>query len=55
VFVVKANLADQAVTTWQIFRGTIPMTLTMLIFLVVLVFFPRLSLVLVGNSGWSWW
>jgi len=55
VFVVKANLADQAVTTWQIFKGTIPMTLTMLIFLVVLVFFPRLSLVLVGNSGWSWW
>ena len=29
VFVVKANLEDQRITTWQIFMGTMPMTLTM--------------------------
>jgi tripartite ATP-independent transporter DctM subunit len=55
VFVVKANLGDQRISTWDIFMGTMPMTLTMALVLVVCVMFPWLSLVLVGKAGWSWW
>lgn len=55
VFVVKANLPDAGITTWQIFKGTMPMTITMTLFLIVVVLFPWLSLVLVGNAGWRWW
>jgi tripartite ATP-independent transporter DctM subunit len=54
VFVVKANLEDQRITTWDIFRGTTPMTLTMFAVLVLCVLFPWLALVLVGQK-WSWW
>jgi len=54
VFVVKANLEDQRITTWDIFKGTTPMTLTMLLVLVVCVLFPKLALLLVGQR-WSWW
>jgi C4-dicarboxylate transporter DctM subunit len=54
VFVVKANLEDQSVTPWQIFMGTMPMTLTMVFVLAICVLFPWLALVLVGQS-WSWW
>ncbi len=54
VFVVKANLEDQRITTWEIFMGTMPMTITMTIVLVICVLFPWLSLVLVGQR-WSWW
>jgi len=54
VFVVKANLDDRNMTTWQIFKGTAPMTLTMGVMLVICVLFPWLSLVLVGQR-WSWW
>jgi C4-dicarboxylate transporter DctM subunit len=54
VFVVKANLEDQRVTTWDIFMGTMPMTLTMAFVLAICVMFPWLSLVLVGQR-WSWW
>ena len=54
VFVVKANLDDQRITAWQIFMGTMPMTLTMVAVLAVCVTFPWLSLVLVGQR-WSWW
>ncbi|MBI1201347.1 MAG: TRAP transporter large permease subunit [Rhodopseudomonas sp.] len=53
-FVVKANLGDAKITTWQIFMGTMPMTITMTLFLLVTVFFPSISLVLLGRS-WSWW
>jgi tripartite ATP-independent transporter DctM subunit len=55
VFVVKANLGDARISTWQIFMGTMPMTLTMALFLVVVTLFPWLSLVLVGNANWNWW
>jgi tripartite ATP-independent transporter DctM subunit len=55
VFVVKANLDDQRITAWQIFMGTMPMTLTMVIVLVICVLFPWLSLALIGNAGWNWW
>jgi len=54
VFVVKANLRDSKITTWQIFMGTMPMTITMSIFLLLVVFFPSISLVLLGRS-WTWW
>jgi tripartite ATP-independent transporter DctM subunit len=54
VFVVKANLGDARITTWQIFMGTMPMTITMGLFLLVTVFFPSISLLLLGRS-WSWW
>jgi tripartite ATP-independent transporter DctM subunit len=55
VFVVKANLDDQRITTWQIFKGTTPMTVTMVVMLAICVLFPWLSLVLVGKSDWNWW
>jgi len=54
VFVVKANLEDQRITTWDIFMGTMPMTITMVVVLVICVLFPWLSLVLVGQK-WGWW
>jgi tripartite ATP-independent transporter DctM subunit len=55
VFVVKANLEDQSITAWQIFMGTLPMTLTMVVVLILCVLFPWLALALVGNAGWTWW
>jgi C4-dicarboxylate transporter, DctM subunit len=54
VFVVRANLEDQRVSTWDIFMGTMPMTLTMVGVLAVCVFFPWFALALVGQR-WSWW
>jgi tripartite ATP-independent transporter DctM subunit len=54
VFVVKANLEDQRITTWDIFMGTMPMTLTMVVVLITCILFPWLSLVLIGQR-WSWW
>ena len=55
VFVVKANLEDSTIRPWDIFMGTMPMTLTMAVVLLICVLFPWLALVLVGNAGWSWW
>lgn len=55
VFVVKANLGDTPITTWKIFMSTMPMTITMALVLVILTLFPWISLVLVGNAGWTWW
>jgi tripartite ATP-independent transporter DctM subunit len=54
VFVVKANLEDQRITAWQIFMGTMPMTLTMVVVLAVCVLFPWMALALVGVR-WNWW
>lgn len=54
VFVVKANLEDQRISTWDIFMGTMPMTITMVIVLIICVMFPWLSLALVGQT-WNWW
>jgi tripartite ATP-independent transporter DctM subunit len=54
VFVVKANLEDQRITTWDIFMGTMPMTLTMGMVLIICILFPWLSLALIGQR-WSWW
>ena len=55
VFVVKANLEDQSITPWQIFMGTMPMTLTIVTVLTLCVLFPWLALVLVGEANWNWW
>ena len=55
VFVVKANLEDQSISPWQIFMGTMPLTLTMVAVLVICVIFPWLSLALLSSSNWSWW
>jgi TRAP-type mannitol/chloroaromatic compound transport system permease large subunit len=52
--VVKANLEDQSITVWQIFMGTLPMVLTMIVVLLLCVMFPWLALALVGQK-WSWW
>ena len=54
IFVVKANLEDQRISAWDIFRGTMPMTLTMAFVLLLCVLFPKLALFLVGQH-WSWW
>jgi C4-dicarboxylate transporter, DctM subunit len=54
VFVVKANLEDQSISTWHIFMGTLPMTLTMVVVLALCVFFPWIALAPIGLS-WSWW
>ena len=55
VFVVKANLEDQKIRPWDVFMGTMPMTLTMGVVLVLCVLFPWLALALVGDAGWRWW
>jgi TRAP-type C4-dicarboxylate transport system permease large subunit len=55
VFVVKASVKEIAISTWGIFKGTFPMTLAMVLFLVVIVFFPYLSIALLKSSRWSWW
>jgi TRAP-type C4-dicarboxylate transport system permease large subunit len=47
VFTVKANLGDLNITTWQIFVGTAPFTITMVVVLALTVIFPWLSLALV--------
>jgi tripartite ATP-independent transporter DctM subunit len=54
VFVVKANLEDQRISTWDIFMGTMPMTITMTVVLIICTMFPWLSLVLIGQR-WNWW
>jgi tripartite ATP-independent transporter DctM subunit len=54
VFVVKASLSDPQIKTWDIFKGTMPMTITMVLFLLANVFFPSIALSLLGRS-WSWW
>jgi tripartite ATP-independent transporter DctM subunit len=54
VFVVKANLDDQSITTWDVFKGATPMMLTMCLVLAIIVLFPWLSLTLVGQK-WTWW
>jgi tripartite ATP-independent transporter DctM subunit len=49
VFTVKANLGDLKISTWEIFRGAGPFTVTMVLVLVLTVAFPWLSLALIGK------
>jgi TRAP-type C4-dicarboxylate transport system permease large subunit len=53
-FVVKANLDDQSITAWQVFKGAAPMTFMMCGVLAICVLFPWLSLALIGQR-WTWW
>ena len=46
VFVIKSTLNDPGISLGDIFRGTAPFTLIMFIVLVLLILFPRISLVL---------
>ncbi len=49
VFTVKANLSDYDISTWEIFRGAGPFTITMVLVLAITVLVPWLSLALIGK------
>jgi len=51
VYVIKSTLQDQRITLGDIFRGTAPFTLMMLAVLLLLIFVPQLSLVLLKTPG----
>ncbi|HON31128.1 MAG TPA: TRAP transporter large permease subunit, partial [Ottowia sp.] len=51
VYVIKSTLRDQRITLGDIFRGTAPFTLMMLAVLLLLIFVPQLSLVLLKTPG----
>jgi len=51
VYVIKSTLQDQRITLGDIFRGTTPFTLMMLAVLLLLIFVPQLSLVLLRTPG----
>lgn len=46
VYVIKSTLQDESVSLGDIFRGTAPFTLMMMAVLLLLIFFPSISLVL---------
>lgn len=51
VFVIKSTLDDQRITLVDIFRGTAPFTLMMFLVLLLLIFVPQLSLILLRPPG----
>ena len=51
VYVIKSTLRDQRITLGDIFRGTAPFTLMMFAVLLLLIFVPQLSLVLLKTPG----
>ncbi len=51
VYLLKSTLRDQRITLGDIFRGTAPFTLMMLAVLLLLIFVPQLSLVLLKTPG----
>jgi len=51
VFVIKSTLGDQRITLGDIFRGATPFTLMMFAVLLLLIFVPQLSLVLLKTHG----
>ena len=51
VYVIKSTLQDQRITLGDIFRGTAPFTLMMFAVLLLLIFVPQLSLVLLKTPG----
>ncbi len=51
VFVIKSTLSDSRISLGDIFRGTLPFTLMMLAVLLLLVFVPQLSLLLLKTPG----
>ena len=48
VYVIKSTLEDKSITLGDIFRGTAPFTAIMVLVLLLLIAFPRLSLVLLN-------
>lgn len=51
VYVIKSTLQDQRISLGDIFRGTFPFTLMMFAVLLLLIFVPQLSLVLLKTPG----
>ena len=51
VFVIKSTLQDQRITLGDIFRGTAPFTVMMVAVLLLLIFVPQLSLMLLKSPG----
>lgn len=51
VYVIKSTLADQRISLGDIFRGTTPFTLIMFAVLLLLIFVPQLSLMLLKSPG----
>ncbi|MBE2243367.1 MAG: TRAP transporter large permease subunit [Burkholderiaceae bacterium] len=51
VFVIKSTLDDQRITLVDIFRGAAPFTLMMFLVLLLLIFVPQLSLILLRPPG----
>ena len=51
VYVIKSTLSDQSISLGDIFRGTAPFTLMMLGVLMLLIFVPQLSLMLLKTPG----
>lgn len=51
VYVIKSTLQDQRISLGDIFRGTAPFTLMMLAVLLLLIFVPQLSLMLLKAPG----
>ena len=51
VYVIKSTLQDQRISLGDIFRGTLPFTVMMFAVLLLLIFVPQLSLVLLKTPG----
>ena len=51
VYVIKSTLQDSRISLGDIFRGTAPFTLMMFAVLLLLIFVPQLSLVLLKTPG----
>ena len=51
VYVIKSTLQDQRISLGDIFRGTLPFTLMMFATLMLLIFVPQISLVLLKTPG----
>lgn len=51
VYVIKSTLQDQRISLGDIFRGTLPFTIMMFAVLLLLIFVPQLSLVLLKTPG----
>ena len=51
VYVIKSTLQDQRISLGDIFRGTLPFTVMMVAVLLLLIFVPQLSLVLLKTPG----
>ena len=51
VYVIKSTLQDSRISLGDIFRGTLPFTIMMFAVLLLLIFVPQISLVLLKAPG----